>query len=207
MPGEKKPIFIFGASGHAKVVIDILEKSNEFAIKFLVDDDPALKGTVFFGYLVIGGKMDLLARKSKTTHTIVAIGNNEARCSVAQWLKQNDFQCVSAVHPSSKIGREVVMGAGSVVMANAVINPASIIGENVIINTGSIIDHDCVIGDGAHIAPGVTICGTVTVGEKTFIGAGSIVINNLSIGKDVFVGAGTIIFSNIADGMRVVGPR
>lgn len=207
MPIEKQPVFVFGASGHAKVVIDILENSKAFTIQFLVDDDPALKGFDFFGYPVIGGKTELLVQKTEMLQAIVAIGKNGARCAVGAWLQQNGFNLATAVHPATQIGREVVIGEGTVIMANAVINPATRIGENVIINTGATIDHDCVIGDGVHIAPGVTVCGTVTVGEKSFIGAGSTVINNITIGKNVFIGAGTTIYANIADDMKVVGPR
>jgi sugar O-acyltransferase (sialic acid O-acetyltransferase NeuD family) len=207
MPNEKQPVFVFGASGHAKVVIDILEKSNVFSIQFLVDDAPLLKGSDFFGYPVIGGKNELLAQKVGTSCAIVAIGKNETRFAISLWLKQNGFQIISAIHPSAQIGREVEIGAGTVVMAHAVINSASRIGENVIVNTGAKIDHDCIIGDGVHIAPGTTLCGTVQVGEKSFIGAGSTVINNITIGKCVFVGAGTVVYSDIPDGMKIVGPR
>ena len=44
----KEKIFVFGASGHAKVVIDIIEKQGLYRIAFLVDDDLSLKGTEFF---------------------------------------------------------------------------------------------------------------------------------------------------------------
>jgi sugar O-acyltransferase (sialic acid O-acetyltransferase NeuD family) len=207
MPSEKQPIFIFGASGHSKVIIDILEKGNKFALQFLVDDNPSLKGIVFFGYPVIGGKSELLARNTENFQAIVAIGKNESRCTISQWLQQNGFQLGSAIHPSAQIGREVVLGGGTVVMANVVINPATVIGENAIINTGATIDHDCVIGDGVHIAPGVTLCGTVHVGKKSFVGAGSTVINNISIGENVYIGAGTTIYRDVPDGMKIVGPR
>ena len=48
----KEKIFVFGASGHAKVVIDVIEKQALYEIAFLVDDDLSLKGTDFFGYPV-----------------------------------------------------------------------------------------------------------------------------------------------------------
>ena len=45
----KEKIFVFVASGHAKVVIDIIERQELYDIAFLVDDDPALSNTVFYG--------------------------------------------------------------------------------------------------------------------------------------------------------------
>jgi sugar O-acyltransferase (sialic acid O-acetyltransferase NeuD family) len=202
---EKEKIFVFGASGHAKVVIDIIEQQGLYDIAFLVDDDPVLKGSVFCSYSVIGGKTELLGRPDSPRSGIVAIGSNRARTAVAQWLTANGFKLVMAVHPSACLGSGVSIGEGTVVMAGAVINSDAAIGRNVIINTRSGIDHDCVVGDSAHIAPGSTLCGTVTVGEGSFVCAGATVIPNLKIGAHVTVGAGSTVIRDVSDGLLVAG--
>lgn len=201
----KKDIFIFGASGHAKVVVDIIEREGRFSISFLVDDNPALKGQDFFGYPVIGGKNDLLSTMAGPQGCIVAIGANTVRQSIALWLERKNFKRVTAVHPSATVGRQVDLGSGSVVMAGATINPDVLIGENVIVNTQASIDHDCRIGNGVHIAPGATLCGAVTVGDGSFIGAGATIIPNVIIGKNVIVGAGSTVTSNLPDNVTAVG--
>jgi sugar O-acyltransferase (sialic acid O-acetyltransferase NeuD family) len=199
----KEKIFVFGASGHAKVVIDIIERQGLYEIAFLVDDDPALKGRQVYGYPVLGGKEDLLA--SDIRLGIVAIGSNRARSAVAAWLRENGFGFVSAIHPSAQLARGVTVGSGSVVMAGAVINSDSTIGYEAIVNTRVSIDHDCTIGDGVHLAPGSTLCGTVTVGEGTFVCAGATIIPNLTIGSNVTVGAGSTVIRDVPDGVTVVG--
>ncbi|MDD2272298.1 MAG: acetyltransferase [Desulfuromonadaceae bacterium] len=201
----KEKIFIFGASGHAKVVIDIIERQGLYDIAFLVDDDPSLKGTELYGYHVIGGKMELLEIRDQVYGGIIGIGSNRARISVAKWLTDNRFNLVSAFHPSAQLGRGVTVGVGTVIMAGAVINSDSKVGRNVIVNTRASIDHDCIIGDGAHIAPGTTLCGTVGIGEGTFICAGATVIPNLTIGSNVIIGAGSTVVRDIFDGVTVVG--
>ncbi|MGE0918627.1 acetyltransferase [Trichlorobacter lovleyi] len=199
----KEKIFVFGASGHAKVVIDIIERQGLYEIVFLADDDPGLKGTVVYGYQVIGGKDDLLTNAIE--RGIVAIGSNQSRRSVSLWLTDNGFELASAVHPTAQLARGVTIGAGSVIMAGAVINADSRIGDNVIVNTRSSIDHDCVVGNFTHIAPGATLCGTVQIGEGSFICAGATVIPNLTIGSFVTVGAGAVVVHNILDGVTVAG--
>lgn len=199
----KEKIFVFGASGHAKVVIDIIERQGLYEIGLLVDDDLSLKGTTVFGYLVTGGKQELL--DAGITRGIVAIGSNKARSSVSAWLAGEGFELVNALHPSAQLARGVTIGSGSVVMAGAVVNSDASIGYDVIINTGATVDHDCSIGDGAHIAPGATLCGSVTVGAGTFICAGATVIPNLTIGKGVVVGAGSTVIRNVPDGTTVAG--
>ena len=201
----KEKIFIFGASGHAKVVIDIVERQGLYEIAFLVDDDPALRGTGFFGYPVVGGKGEALARENAPSKAIVAIGNNLARERISFWLDENGFRRVSAVHPSAQIGRGVQIGAGTVIMAGACINSDAVVGENVIVNTRASVDHDCVVGDNVHIAPAVTLCGSVNVGNCSLVCAGTVVIPNIKIGRNVIVGAGATVIKSITDGLTVVG--
>ncbi|MEI6825275.1 MAG: acetyltransferase [Desulfuromonadales bacterium] len=200
-----KNIFVYGASGHAKVVIDIIEQQGIYEILFLVDDDLSLKGQDFCGYRVLGGKQELLETNYQTYGGIVAIGNNRIRTSIARWLTDKGFILVSAVHPSVQLGRGVSIDTGTVVMAGVVINSDTSIGKNVIINTRASIDHDCTIGESAHIAPGVTMCGTISVGTGSFVCSGATIIPNLTIGNNVLVGAGSTVIRDVADNVTVVG--
>ena len=202
---NKEQIFVFGASGHAKVVMDIIERQGLYKIAFLVDDDPALNGSEVYGYRVIGGKEALLARKGEVSRGIVAIGSITARMKVAKWLTENGFSLVTVVHPSAQLARGVTVGQGCVIMAGAVINSDSRIADNVIVNTRASIDHDCLVRDGVHIAPGAVLCGTVTVGEETFVCAGATIAPNLKIGEHAIIGAGSTVIRDVPDGVTVVG--
>jgi sugar O-acyltransferase (sialic acid O-acetyltransferase NeuD family) len=202
---KKEKIFVFGASGHAKVVIDIIEREGRYEIAFLVDDDLSLKGSDFYGYPVIGGKEDLLAMTDAPLKAIVAIGSSAVRCKVSAWLSEHGFDRVSAIHPSAQISRGVQVGKGSVVMAGACINADTQIGEDVIVNTQASVDHDCLIGDGVHLAPGSTLCGTVTIGAQSFVCAGSTIIPNLTVGKKSTVGAGSVVIRDVDDFDVVTG--
>ncbi len=199
----KEKIFIYGASGHAKVVIDIIERQSFYDIGFLIDDNQALHGCQIYGYTVLGGKKELLGTGLK--YGIVAIGDNRVRQMVTGWIRNNGFQLITAVHPSAQLARGVTIGSGSVVMAGAAINADSSIGQDVIINTRASIDHDCRIADGTHIAPGSTLCGTVTIGEGAFICAGVTIIPNLTIGSNATVGAGSTVIRDVPDDVTVVG--
>jgi sugar O-acyltransferase (sialic acid O-acetyltransferase NeuD family) len=189
------------------VIIDMLEKGNQHDIAFLVDDDPALKGTVIYGYTVLGGRADLLeAHKALgVIKGIVAIGNNAIRLKIGNWLESAGLQLTIAIHPSAQIARGSAVSEGTVIMAHAVINPDCRIGKHVIINTAATVDHDCIVGDGVHIAPGATLCGGIKVGSGTFIGAGATIVPNVRIGDNVTVGAGGTVVNDIPDGVTVTG--
>lgn len=97
------------------------------------------------------------------------------------------------------------MGAGTVVMAGAIINCCSRIGEGCIVNTGATIDHDNVIEDYVHISPGVHTAGTVEIGKGTWIGIGGVVSNNVNITSGCMIGAGAVVVEDITEAGTYVG--
>ncbi len=200
-------IFVYGAGGHAKVVIDIVREQRLFEIAFLVDDDAAKIGGCICGYGILGGRDELLRLSEifRVKRGLVAMGDNDARTETVAWLTVNDFGLASAIHPAATVADGVDLGEGSVVMAGAVINPGVTVGRSAIINTGAIVDHDCSIGDGAHIAPGATLCGSVEVGEKALVGARAVVVQGVSIGRNAVVGAGSTVIDDVPDDSIVAG--
>lgn len=205
MNGKEK-LIVFGAGGHAKVVIDIIEQQGIYAIAGLLDDDPKHQGRNFFGYPVLGTRAALPALISaQLHHAIVTIGDNAIRAAVALLLDAQGWRCASAVHPRASIGRGVEIGAGSVIMAGCVVNADTTLGANVIVNTGATVDHDCRIGDAVHIAPGCHLCGGVSVGTGSLLGAGTTVTPGVGIGNKAIVGAGSTVIRDVADGAKVSG--
>lgn len=202
---ERPGLFVFGASGHAKVVIDAIERAGRRCVLFVCDDADAKRGTQLMGYPVIGGRSDLLARAGESREGIVAIGDNAIRMQIAQWLIDNGCTLIGVIHPAAVIAREVDIETGTVVMAGCVVNSGTHVGRNVIINTGATVDHDCEVGEGAHIAPGSHICGHVAIGARTLIGAGTTVIPGVRIGADAVIGAGSTVLSDVPEGARAGG--
>jgi sugar O-acyltransferase (sialic acid O-acetyltransferase NeuD family) len=198
-------VYIIGAGGHAKVVIDILEKQGEYSVIGVLDDNPAFHGETLLGYTVIGDRTCISTTEQSGSMFLVAIGNNRIRQEISDELVSNGVTLISAVHPSVQISRNVDIGSGTVVMASCVINADTIIGKNVIINSNASVDHDCVIEDAVHIAPGVTLCGGVKVGFSSLIGAGVTVGPGVSIGANVVVGVGAVVISDIPNGQAVIG--
>lgn len=204
---SKEKLVIWGASGHAKTVADIIRLNKKYKIVGFLDNlNPSRKGEIFCGSTILGGNEqidNLLKRKIK--NVILAFGSCSARNALSKILTDKGFILVNAVHPQSIIASDVILGRGVVVCAGAIINPGAIIGDNVIVNTGSSIDHESVVGDSSHICPGVRLAGQVSIGKRSWIGIGSIVREKLSIGDDVFVGAGSLVLKDIPSGVLVYG--
>lgn len=202
----KEQLVVFGAGGHAKVVIDIIEQQGNYEIVGLLDDDAKHQGKRFFGYPVLGTRAALPALLSaQLRHAIVTIGDNAVRAAVAALMQQQGWRFDEAVHPRASISRGVEIGPGSVVMAGCVVNADTYVGRHVIINTGATVDHDCRVEDAVHIAPGCHLCGGVSVGPGSFLGAGCILTPGVKIGAEAIVGAGSTVIRDVADGAKVSG--
>lgn len=187
---------IYGASGHGKVIADILESKSE-KIDFVFDDNPEVKE--FLGLEVHHSFTPEMLK----IETVLAIGNNEIRKKVAKGFK-GVISC-SLVHSTAVTSNYATLGKGSVVMANASINAATKLGEHCIVNTGAVVEHDVILEDFVHISPGAVVTGNVEIGEGTQVGAGAVIIPGIKIGKWASVGAGTVIIKDIPDFAVVVG--
>ena len=187
---------IYGASGHAKVIIDIA-KSIDIPIDTIFDDNFQI--TEVAGHPVIHNLSDELLIHG----TVLAIGDNKIRKMVAAKFG-GKFQ-KGIFHSSAVLSPTVLIGEGTIVMANASINAEVIIGNHCIINTGATVEHECQLGDYVHISPNSALAGDVIVGEGSHIGIGAVVIPGVKIGKWVTIGAGAVVLEDIPDFAVVVG--
>lgn len=190
-----KNVVIIGAGGHAKVIADIVVKSNDNLVGFL-DDNKKLRGKkIFLNYNVLGTLDDI--NDYKDCYFIIGIGNNDIRRRISQ--NYNDLKWYTAIHPTAIVANNVSINCGTVVMAGVVINPGTVIGKHAIINTSSSIDHDDFINDFVHVSPGSHLAGNVNIGEGTWIGCGVTIINDVFIGKHNIIGAGSVVIKDIVD--------
>ncbi len=187
-------MILYGASGHAKVIMDCL-KSQGKKVTCFIDDNP--------------NKHEFLGLKVKRSKSIpsddeliLSIGDNRIRKKIARIIS-NKFGV--AIHTSAIVASTVKIGEGSVVFHGAILQSEVQVGKHCIINTGAKIDHECVIKDFVHIAPGAILCGDVSIGEGSFIGAGAVIKQCISIGKNVIIGAGAIVLDHMPDNCTVVG--
>lgn len=193
-------IIIVGASGHGKVMADIIQKSGDTVVGFL-DDNPEL-GEDFVGFPILGKTEKFVDYKN--CKFVIAIGNADIREKLADKLE--GVKWYTAVHPSAQISEvETLIGEGTAVMANAVINSGAKIGKHCIINSGAIVEHDNQIGDYVHISVGAKLAGNVQIDKSTWIGIGAVISNNLCVCSECMIGAGAVVVKNIEETGTYVG--
>lgn len=187
-----KKLVIIGASGHGKVIADIALKNGYEIVGFL-DDNESLQEICGFPVL---GSIKTVCDYKEDCEFVIAIGNNTIREKIAT---EYDVRWATLIHPSAVLGMQVQIGEGTVVMANAIINPCARVGKHCIINTGAIVEHDNALADYVHLSPNATLAGTVRVGTGTHVGVGACVKNNVVITEHVVIGAGATVVKDITE--------
>ncbi|MDD2236520.1 MAG: acetyltransferase [Kiritimatiellae bacterium] len=186
---------LIGASGHAKVIVDII-RANGGEVVDLFDKNTAI--TSLMGIPVIGE----YSSEQHRHPIIVSIGDNYTRKRVVRETKPVFGR---ACHPSAVIANSVVWDEGTVIMHRVVVQADTKIGKHCIINTAASVDHDCVLEDFVHVGPNCGVCGGVSIGEGTLLGVGCSVIPGIKVGKWCMIGAGSVIIRDVPDGATVVG--
>ena len=187
---------VLGFGGHAKSVIDCLERQGKYRIAGFLDKEE--RGNICYrGYEVIGGDDDLegFCRQGITNAfvTVGFLGGSKVRNRLYARLKEAGFTLPNIIDPSAVVADDAALGEGNFVGKLAMLNSDVQIGNMCIINSGAMIEHECRVGDFSHISVGTVLCGGVTVGSETFVGAGSTLIQGITVGDGCVIAAGTTL--------------
>lgn len=197
----RQKLVVWGASGHALVVADIVRLRDEYELSGFIDDlNPERAGERLCGAPILGGRerLDALLREG-VSNLIFGFGDGGARLKLSELAREKGFRLATAIHPRACVADGVSVGEGTVLAAGAIVNPCARIGANVIVNTGASVDHECVIEDGAHISPGARLAGRVSVGRGAWVGIGASVVAGVRIGAGAIVGAGAVALEDVPE--------
>lgn len=200
-------MLIIGAGGHALVVIEALRACGQ-PIAGLLDDglgrDPGA-GPVL-GCAILGSTSLLPALRAQgLAEAVIAIGDNAAREALGARCEAAGFTLPPLIHPAALVSPSAVLGAGSQVMARALLGPLVRLGRLVLVNTGAIVEHECRLEDAAHLGPGAVLCGGVALGRRALVAAGGVVRPAVAIGADALVAPGAAVAGPVPDGARLGG--
>lgn len=200
---------IWGSAGHSKVLNSILAMRGDVVVALF--DNSEVEASIP-GVLIYIGHEGFLTWKStygnvENVSALVAIGGGRGRerLAIQKLFLRNGFKTPWVAHQSAFICKTASIGAGTQVMAQAVVAAGTRIGEACIINNHASVDHECELRNGVHVAPGAILCGCVNVDDNAFIGAGSVILPGREIGRDSIIGAGSVVTRDIKAGSTVAG--
>lgn len=205
---SNRDLILFGAGGHAKACIDVVEQANFYKIMGLVGL-PSERGQCFFEYVVIADDSEMGSLSQKFSNALISIGQIESPDLRARLYKQAcsfNFYFPVIISPHAVVSKYATIGAGTIIMHGAVVNAGAIIGENCIINTHGIVEHDVLVGDHCHVSTRSTLNGGVNVGAGSFIGSGAVVREGIVIPERSFIKMGSAVIKT-PDGVIDTRPK
>ena len=196
-------IIIYGAGGHAKAVMEMVQAISAFRIAGILDDNAALTGNSVLGIPVLGTR-ELLPQLVEQGIRMAANGvggiiDINIRMKLFDLLAGYGFAFPILRHPRATVEPSAQIFDGVQVFANAYVGSSTVLHEKCMINTGAIVSHDCEIGSFTHIAPGTMLAGHVHVGEKALVGMGVTTMIGIKIGSGARIGNGAILLTDVPD--------
>ena len=188
-----KSLLIVGAGGFGKAVAETALLTGIWQKVSFVDDKwPNI--TSINNHDIVSNIDGIANIITCYDNVLVAIGNNELRKSLIQFLEKIEAPLCNVFHPDSSVSQSASFGFGNVVMAGAVVGANCVIGNGVILNSNAAIDHDVNLRDFSHLGVGTNIAGGVTVGTGAWLHVGCAVGYNFDIKDWDVVNPGTGLF-------------
>jgi sugar O-acyltransferase (sialic acid O-acetyltransferase NeuD family) len=198
---------VLGAAGQAREVEYYLRELGHECLGFVVSDLAKL-GATDSRHRVLGDLTWIDSHVTAIDAFALGIGTPTARLGVATTLKARHPRVPwpAVIHPSAtidrttaKIGEGVMIGAGSTLTVNVVLE------DFCMINFGVTVGHESRIGRGAVVNPGANISGGVAIGEAASVGAGAVVLQYRRVGDRATIGAGAVVTKDVPGHITVIG--
>lgn len=202
----REKIILFGGGGHCRSCIDVIETEGRYRIAGIVDVAEKVNQLVL-GYPIIGTDDDLGELVKKYRYFLITIGQIESadlRIEKYQLLSGLGASFPVIISPYAHVSGHSVIGEGTIIMHNVVVNAGAGIGKNCIINTGAIIEHDAVIGDHCHISTAAVVNGGTKIGSRTFLGSNCNTKQYIEIGEGSLVNSGISVRKNLPPGSKIL---
>jgi len=195
---SKKKIIVYGAGDFGRLVKDlVLQLGHEFA--GFIDDNLSGEG-------ILGPYEKARGEYNKNEYDVVlAVGyrNLRERWRIFLKLKKDGYQLAPVIHLASYVRSAERIGAGSILMANSVIDYNAQIQQAVVVWPGAVVNHDTSIGNNSFLSPNCTVCGFVSMGDSCFVGAGAVITDHVQVPAETFIKAGCV-YSESKDGRRLI---
>jgi len=139
------------------------------------------------------------------THKAICGISTTHRWRYVEQVAAMGIRFATLVHPTARVSRRAVLGAGCFVGPCSVVSAHAVIGEHVFMNRGVLIGHHTRLSDYVTVQPGANIAGLVEIGARTYVGMHAAILERLRIGESCVIGAGSVVTRDVPDRVQVCG--
>jgi sugar O-acyltransferase (sialic acid O-acetyltransferase NeuD family) len=207
-------LVIIGAGGFGREVLDVAESvaaqraqsevgSHLKVLGFVDDGDVAQELLARLERPLLGGTDHLAGIGA--THYVVGVGNPQVRERLAEKADRAGLAALTLVHHSATLGKDVHLGAGTVVCAGVRITTNVVAGRHVHLNLNATVGHDARLDDFVTVNPLAAISGDVVLEKGVTVGTTASINQGLRVGAGSTVGAGAAVIRDVPEGSTVAG--
>lgn len=175
-------LLIYGSRAFAPTVIELARACGHEVVGLVDDMD---QGT---GIL---GSLEAVSRSHPPTDCgiALAIGYKNLPGRWAAWLRARaaGYEAPVLIHPRAYVADSAQVGAGSMIMAGAVVDIRAKIGEATVLWPCACVNHDAMIGANCFISSNATLNGLVHLGEGSFVGSGAVIVDRCVVPPSSFI--------------------
>lgn len=202
-----KDLIIVGAGGFGREMLmtieEINEHNNEWNVLGFIDDNlNALDG--FNSEKKILGNIRGW-RVTEKVEYVIAIAKTTLKKEIVNNLKNQGAKFATIIHPTARVGRNSLIGEGSVVSARADITTDIKIGNFVFLNVAAQVGHDSIIGDYCTLFPNCSVAGGCVLGEGVTVGTSASTYPGIRIEEYATIGMNSAVIRNVKSYTTMMG--
>ncbi|MDU8432120.1 acetyltransferase [Pseudomonas syringae] len=200
-------LIIVGAGGFGREVHQWLEDwincNDGWLLSGFIDDTKSVHGSKVGYTPILSTIKDYVP--AVNDYLVCAIAKPSDKKKVVTDLLSRGCRFFTLIHPRAIVGRNVVVGQGSVICPFTVLSADLWIGMFATINSMCTVGHDVRVGDFVTISGHCDITGGVKLEDEVFLGSGATVAPNVSVGLRSIVGTGSVVIRSVAPDLTVFG--
>ncbi|MEN3372854.1 biotin/lipoyl-containing protein [Dechloromonas sp. ZS-1] len=193
-------ILILGGGGGAALVLDILARKMNQAAVGILDNNPKMAGMELMGIPILGGfeLVDALWRDGAFDAVISTIVRDVFdRAKIYNRFIKMGIPFTNVIDPEARIGRDVILGKGNLIIYGAYLATGVKIGNNNFLAAGTFIEHHSEIGNHCTFGPRTSLAGAVSVGDHVKFGMQVAIEPQLKIGSESVIASGVVVTSHV----------
>ncbi len=203
----KKDLIIISAGQFGREVYtwacQAIEKGEPWTVKGFLDNRPGVLQGLNYDAEILSSVEGYVPQANDIF--LCALGEPQWKQKYCKMILDKGGGFATLIHPTAVVGRNVKIGAGSIICPFTQLSCEIVIGRFVTFGTLSSAAHDTVIGDWCQISGHCSVNGRAVLDESVFVGSHATILPGVHVGSHAYVGAGSVVLKRVKPGVKVFG--
>ena len=200
-------LIIIGAGGMGREIYEHATQCEGFNktynIKGFLDDRKSSLSDIHGYPLILGSISEYIIEPNDVF--ICSIGDVKTKKESIEKILAKGGKFISLIHPQAHVGKNTVIGNGSIILRGAHIGVDCMIDDYALIQISAIIGHDSTIGRLSRIDCNVVCVGGTQIKSFSTIHTSAVIGHNVTVGDWAVVGANSFVMKNVEEKTTVFG--